>query len=221
MASSDLKELVNIVLRTTGDLAELTAAQTVAGAAGGIGKRITDFLNLTVTDLEKRTNWPALRLNVAGTTNGTDNTYEFVGTNDLRVGGNISVWVEGVGRLEELTPEQFDRFVAEEDTVGVPTHYQRGVSPSGVLELQIYPLPTAGYTLHASGYQKATRFDSAVDTGTTEFDDALLVYGALMHMDLFDGMQRGYDSLFKNQIDTTMMELFGNRRYHVEVEGYR
>jgi len=218
LASSTALDLVNTVLRTTGDAKPVT---TIAGSTGGIAERIIDFLNLVIGDVEKRNNWPALRSNSQGTANGVDDIFEFTGAEDLRVGGAVSVWISGSGELlQELTPEQFDAALSSGQS-GTPIYFQRGVAASGKLQVQIYPKPTAGSIVNSSGYKKATKFTTADDTATTEFDDELLVYGALMHLDLYDGLDRGYAALFKQQLDVTALEVMSSRQIAVAVDNYQ
>ena len=226
MASSSLFELTNIVLRTTGDLAELSdsgGTDDVANASGGIGKRITDFFNLTIGAIEKRSNWSVLRFNATGVADGTNDVYEFIGSNDLRAGGTVSVWMAGQGMLEELTAEQFDKRLAEDDGAnGVPTYFNRQSNASGILQIQIYPTPASGEVINVSAYQKATKFTQPpVDTETTQFDDDILVNGVLMHLDLYDQIDRGYATLFKDQLDISVMESISNRQIRIEADSYR
>lgn len=218
MSSSASLDLVNIILRTTGDAKEVA---TIAGSTGGIAERTIDFFNLTINQIERMTNWPALRVNSQGTANGVDDIYEFSGVDDVRVGSAVSVWIAAQDRLTELTPEQFDAKLAQDASGGLPLYFQRGVSGSGKLQIQIFPLPASGTIINVSGYKKATKFVSTSDTTTTEFDDDILVYGALMHIDLYDGQDRGYASLFKDQMDATFIEIHGNRQIHMEVESYQ
>lgn len=225
MASSSLINLVNIILRTTGDASEIvdTAATTdVANATGGIGKRTTDFINLVIDKIEKSHNWAALRVDSTGTTDGVEDTYEFVGVQEMKSGGPVSVWVSDLGRLEEVTAEQFDKLKAEGGTAqGVPVYFQRQVSAAGNMQVQLYPLPATGYTLNISGYRRATKFTQPpVDTETTDFDDALIVTGVLMHIDMYDGMSRGYRALFGDALATAKLEAISNRQIRVEVEKY-
>jgi hypothetical protein len=222
MASSTLKELTNVVLRTTGDLAELTATQTVAGASGGIGKRITDFFNLVIGKIEKESNWAPLRWDSQGTTDGINDTYEFNGADDMRAGGVVSVSIDTLGILEEVTTAQFDKLKSEGVIGGSASYFQRQISAAGLMQVQIYPLPAAGLTLNVRGYKKASKFTQPpVDTETTEFDDDLLVTGALMHIDLYDQIDRGYATLFMDGLAVAKLEAISNRQVRVTVESYK
>ncbi|NOR56980.1 MAG: hypothetical protein GQ474_00475 [Sulfurimonas sp.] len=225
MASSTLFELVNIVLRTTGDLDELTdntLGTTVALAPSGIGKRIVDMLNLTIGKIERESNWAQLRENSVGTTDGVNDTYEISTVNDVKQGAPVAVWITDSGRLEEVTAEQFDKLRADGGSAaGIPQYFQRGVSATGNMSVQLYPMPATGYTVNVSGYRKATKFSQPpVDTETTDFNDDLLTTGALMHLDVYDGQPRGYDGLFIDLLASAKLEAISNRQVHIEVERY-
>jgi len=213
--SDTLLNLVNRVIRTTGDSKEIT---TVTGSL--IGERITDFLNQVIGDVEQVANWPRLRLDATGIGNGVDDTFEFTGTQNVREDGPVSVWIETKGLMEELTPVQFDIKLSE-PVSGISAWFQRRVAASGLAEIQITPTPASGDVIHMSSYKRATRFDSTIDTGTTEFDDDVLVYGALMHMDAYDGLQRGYAALFKNHLDTKKLSVYSNISFAVQADSYQ
>ena len=218
MSSSTLLTLVNRVLATTGDA---SAVSTVSGSIGGIAERITEFLNLTIGAIENRTNWAALRVNASGTADGTTDVFDFSGTEDVRSGGAVSVWIATKGIMQELTPEQFDTQVALQLNEGNSLFFQRGAGTAGQLQVQLYPTPANGDIINMSAYKKATRFDATVDTGTTELDDDVLVLGALMHLDSYDGLNRGYAALFQDQLNADVMANMSNRGTRVEVDGYQ
>ena len=227
MASSTLFNLVNSVLRLSGDLNDITdtgGTSDVHDAAGGVGRRITEMLNLVITKIEREGNWAALREDSFGTTDGVNDTYEFIGAADARGSGTVAVWVSGYGRLDEVTAEQFAKLVAEGGVAAsTPLYFQRQLSAAGNLQIQMYPLPAANLTVNVSAYRKATKFSTnpAVDTETTEFDDDILVTGALMHLDLYDGLQRGYDVLFKDALNMMKLESMSNKHIRIEFEDYR
>lgn len=216
MASSTALTLVNKVLRLTGDY---KAVSTISGSPANIAERIIDFMNLVLGDIENKANWPILRVNATGTGDGTNDIFDFTGSEDVRTGGAVSVWIAGQDRLDELTPEQFDRALTE-GISGQPLYFQRGVSSTGKLQVQILPTPANGDVINMTAYAKATRLDAANDSSTTEFDDDLLVYGALMHMDLFDQIDRGYAALYKYKLNDAMSEFFRNAQFQIEVESY-
>jgi hypothetical protein len=221
--SSTALTLVNRVLAVTGDYKSLT---TISGSPAGIGARIVEFLNLTIGDVEKRTNFPFLRVNSQGTGDGTNDIFVFSGTEDVRFGGAVSVWLAQNGVAKELTPSQFDAVVASPNTTSASTtstdyYFQRGVdATTNKLTIQLYPTPPTGVTINITAHKKATRLDSATDTSVTEIDDDVLVYGALMHMDAYDGMDRGYSALYKNHLDEYVMEFYANRDIQITMESY-
>jgi len=213
--SDTLLNLTNRILRTTGDAKEVS---TVSGSL--IAERITDFLNQVIGDVEQIANWPRLRVNAVGTGDGVNDTFEFTGSENVREDGPVGVWIQDIDPLEELTPSQFDAQLAQNNT-GPPLWFQRGVASSGKASVQINPVPASGSVINMSAYKRASRFDSTVDTGTTEFDDDILVYGALMHMDAYDGLSRGYASLFKNHMENKVLSVYSNRIITVHVDSYR
>jgi len=216
MSSSTALVLVNDVLSLTGDYQQIT---TIAGSAGGIGERIIGFMNLTISDIERKANWPELRVNSQGISDGISGVMDYSGIGDVRADSAVSVWIDGQAAMQEVTPEQFDIIVASQKLTGLPTVFQRGSTIDGLLEIQIYPTPASGTIINASAYKKATRLTTS-DTSTTEIDDDLLRYGALMHIDAYDGMDRGYATLFKGALDASISKLYSNANYQIMIESY-
>jgi len=218
MASSTALTLVNRVLRLTNSNKQLAA---ITGSTGGVGERIIAFLNLVISDVEKKTNWPFLRVNAQGTGDGVNDIYEYTpsGSEVVEVGGPVSVWIAGKRRLDELTPEQFDRMTAEEANSGQSLYFQRGVSAAGNFQVQIFPTPANGDIINISAFQKGTRLTETT-TSTTEFPDDIFVYVALMHMDAYEGQTRGYAQLYADHLANSIMENYGNRQLQVEIESY-
>jgi len=208
--------LVNDVLLLTGDYGALT---TITGSPGDIGERIVGFLNLTISDIEKKANWHELRINAQIAADGINDTYSFTGTGDIRPGSAVSVWITSLSELDEVSPEQFDIIVASRKLTGRPVIFQRGSDSTGTLQIQIHPMPSSTDTINISAYKKATRF-TTVDTSTTELDDDLIKYGALMHMDAYDGMDRGYASLFRDALNSAIAQTYSNTNYKVMLESY-
>lgn len=217
MSSSTALSLVNSVLRMTGSFKQLS---TISGSVGGIGERIIEMFNITIAEIETKANWPELRVNVQGTANGTDGIFLFSGSEVVKADGPVSVWIATEGRMEEVTPSQFDEIVATTALVGNSKVFQRGSSPTGVAQVQIYPIPSNGELINMSTYKRATRLDATAPTGTTEFDDELLVMGASMHMDLYDRIDRGYAGRFKNMLDDKFMSYYSNNAIRVEIDKY-
>jgi len=218
MASSTALTLANRVLRLTGDANQQAA---IVGSVGGIAERIVEFINIVISDVEKKANWPFLRVDSSGVADGVSDTYTFVGTENVRIGGAVGASIQKLHALQELSPEQFDVVSAEQKIVGRPQYFQRKANAtSGLLEIQIYPLPVAGDVINVTAYKKATRL-TTVNTSVTEIDDDILVYGALMHLDAYDGIDRGYASLYRYHLDTYLMEAQANRSYRVMVDTYR
>jgi len=216
MSSSTALALVNDVLLLTGDYSSLA---TVAGAPGDIGERIVGFLNMTIADIEKKGNWPELRVNAQGTADGITDIMSFSGTQDIRADGAVSCWIADQSLMDEVTPEQFDSIVASRKMTGLPKIFQRGSDVNGKLQVQIHPMPSAGDVVNVSTYKHATRFTTS-DTSTTELPDDLLRLGALMHMDAYDGMNRGYNTLFQDALAGSLAKLYSNMNYQVMVESY-
>jgi hypothetical protein len=207
--------LVNDVLLLTGDN---NALETISGSVGSIGERIVGFMNLVISDMEKRTNWPELRADSQGTADGVNDTYAFSGSEDVRADSAVSVWIDSLTLLDEVSPEQYDIIVASQQMTGRPQIFQRK-SGSGKLQVQIHPMPESGDIINVTAYKRATRFTTS-DTSTTELDDDIIKYGTLMHMDAYAGQQRGYATLYKNALDDAVGKLYSNSNYQVMVESY-
>ena len=218
MSSSTALQLVNKVLILTGDYQPLS---TIANSPADIGARIVHFLNEAIADIDSAINWPQLRITATGTGDGTSDLFDFSGTEDVRFDGAISVWIPNVGRLVELPPQEFDSVQAENVIRGNPVYFMRGVGQGNKLQLQIYPVPANGQTINLTAYRRATRLDPAVDTSTTDFDDELLIYGAMAHMDAFDGMDRGYGPMFQKALYDAILKTYSNVEYKRAVESYK
>lgn len=210
--SDTLLNLTNRALRETGDAKEVT---TISGSL--IAERITSFLNQVLGDLEQAieakppnnpVRWPFLRVDSTGTGDGTNDTFDFTGSENVREDGPIDVWIPTLGKLHPLKASDFDAHLALGES-GNPEYFQIRVASTGKAEIQIYPLPANGLVINMSAYKRASRFDSTVDSGTTEFDDDILMYGLLMHLDAYDGLDRGYASLFKNHLISKGITLTG------------
>ena len=206
--------LVNRVLNTTGDYQDLTS---IDGAPVDIGTRILNFLNTTIAEVELITNWPVLRQDLTATTRG-DTVYTYLDTYDIRTEGPVSVWLDGDKQLEELAAEQFDKIKARDGTSGTPRYFQRRVGAGKQLSIEILGTVAAGGTLNVSAYRRATRLTT--DSSTTEFDDDILVLGAIMRMDAYDGLDRGYAGLYKNMHGALVNSKFKNSHYRISVESY-
>ena len=206
MSSSTLV-LVNHVLSLTGGGKQLT---TIIDSPGGIADRIVRFLNIVSDQINaKPVSWIQLRVNATGTGNGTDDIFEFSGAEDVPPSSVVSVWLPAYGRLSEVTARQFDDTVADPSiTYTQPTIFQRGATTAGVAQIQIYGVPGNGDVINMSAYKKPTRLTN--DASTTEFDDDILTLGALMHMDAYDGLDRGYASLFSDRLDLMVLEEMRN-----------
>jgi len=210
--------LVNDVMSMTGDSKQLS---TIAGSSGGIAERTVRFMNQVIADVEQMHNWAFLRTNAAGVANGVDDIFEFSGTEDVRVGGAVSVWIAGQGSLKELSPSQFDSVIGDNALTGSePLYFQRGSNAAGTVQVQIYPVPASGTVINLSAYKEADRFDANDDASTTQFDDAVIRYGALMHTDAYDGLDRGYTALYKNHLDHMIISALSNTNYTVQPESY-
>lgn len=209
--------IVNDILLLTGDH---SALPTISGSIGSIGERVVGFMNLTVSDIERKANWPELRVNSQGTADGINDILEFTGTDDVRADSAVSCWIAGLTLLSEVTPEQFDIIIASQQMSGPSQIFQRGTSSSGKLTVQIYPMPAKGNIVNVSAYKRADRFDVTDDNSTTELDDDIIRYGALMHMDAYDDSDRGYAALFENALNGSIAKLYSNSNFRVMVESY-
>ena len=205
--SSPALTLVNDVLSLTGDAGSQT---TIAGS--GISERVVRFINIVSDQINARPiNWTQLRTNAQGTGDGVNDIFEFTGADDVQSTSVISVWLPAYGRVTEVTARQFDDAVADPSiTYTQPTIYQRGTNTAGQAQVQIYGLPASGDVINMSAYKKPTRLDPTDDNSVTEFDDDILILGTLMHMDAYDGLDRGYASLFNDRLDLMVLEEMRN-----------
>jgi hypothetical protein len=199
MASSIALTVVNKVLSTTGDYSALPA---LTDSPANIAERVLDFCNITLADLEGASIWPALKVEGTFTGDGTTTAFTYLGAEDIPAHGISSVWVVGGDLLDELNTPQFDRVRAQGASGAAPKYFTRSfVNNKPVVE--IYPAPAAASTVRTTMYRRATPLSYVASTTltpetwtTTEFDDNLVVYGALMHLDAYDGMDRGYKVLY-------------------------
>lgn len=215
--SSTALQLVNKVLRFTGSYKQLTA---IAGSVGGIGERIVEMLNLVIGDVESRTNWAALRSDSTGTGDGSTTIFEFVGADDVREDGPVSVTV-GRNALQEMTVEQLDAVKATQAVTGQSKFFTRGLSATGNAQIEIYPAPAVGDAITMSAYKRATRLDATLPNGTTEFDDELLVAGAVMHMDAYEGQNRGYAQIYASLVDRRLLSNYAGMKVVTTVDSYK
>jgi len=216
--SSDALTLTNRVLRLTGDLPQVTA---IVGSVGGVAERIVEYLNLTIGDIERRRNWDILRVDASGLGNGVDTLFDFGGTEDVRSYGGISIWITGQGSLRERTPEQLNELKAAPAPIsGQPLYFTRKAGLTGKAQFEIFPAPSNGQVINMTAYRKAVRFDAAVATSTTEFDDDALVYGAMYHLDAFDGLNRGYAPIYNDIVLKMIEEATMNREIQAVPESY-
>jgi len=223
--SSDALTLTNRVLRLTGDLPQITGspkqAAAIIGSVGGVAERIVEYLNLTIGDIERRRNWDILRVDASGLGNGVDALFDFGGTEDVRSYGGISIWITGQGSLAERTPEQLNELKAAPAPIsGQPIYFTRKAGLTGKAQFEIFPVPSSGQMVNMTAYRKATRFDATVATSTTEFDDDALVYGAMYHLDAFDGLNRGYAPIYNDIVLKMIEEATMNREIQAVPESY-
>jgi len=216
--SSDALTLTNRVLRLTGDLPQVA---TIVGSVGGVAERIVEYLNLTIGDIERRRNWDILRVDASGLGNGVDALFDFGGAEDVRSYGGISIWITGQGSLTERTPEQLNELKAAPAPIsGQPIYFTRKAGLTGKAQFEIFPAPSNGQVINMTAYRKAVRFDATVTTSTTEFDDDALVYGAMYHLDAFDGLNRGYAPIYNDIVLKMIEEATMNREIQAVPESY-
>ena len=212
MASSTGLVLVNRILSTTGDYENIADLTT---SPAGIASKIIDFFNIIVSDMEQASEWPELRIEEAFTApapSGSNPTsFISVNTNDIPPNGVSNVWVVGGDLLDELSPSQFDKVVAQNASGTVPRYFRRSYdSATSKPTIDIYPAPVLNDVVKVSMYRRATKLvitsptGTPADGGTTEFDDGVLVYGVLAHMDAYDGVDGGYMNLYRAMKETAV-----------------
>jgi len=221
MAGSTLKELVNKVLRTTGDLDELGNNDTVSNTAGGIGKRIVDFFNLVISDIEKSTNWDFLYS--LETIDVIAPTSEVV-SQDIYNGISVSVTLSGKAIvLKELTISQLLEVRLQLSSQSGVDFFARRSDPStGTMTMMFVTELPIGSVVNVSGYRRARTFDTLLidDTATCDFDDTIVVYGVLAQLDSFDQLNRGYSSMYASQLTNSILFQNSNKETRVTVESY-
>lgn len=219
MASSSALVLVNNCLELTGDYVDLTDIYT---SPNNIGLRYLNFLNLVIADLGRfgGGNWPQLRVDSQGLADGVTGIMEYSGSDIIRADGPVSVWLGNrtMPPLDEVTPAEFNTIVANNELTGLPSVFQRGVSSSGNMTVQIFPIPAKDDIINVTAYRKPTKLAS--NTDTTDFDDDILIAGAMKHADAYDGLDRGYGAEYANLKAELYTRVYGNMKIRITPEDY-
>jgi len=216
MPSDNALNLVNRVLRTTGDYQPLS---TVVNSPAGIAERIIDYLNLVVEDLDRKIDWPVLYSSFIGTGDGAMTVFMSSGI-PSSVNSAISC------TIDRHVATEISRKALLEKRAQFPTahgeyYFYRMAGVNNELGVDIYPAPANGSQVIVASTQRPTRF-TVDDNSTTEIAaDDLLVLGALGHLDAYDGVERGYFQLYEAEKNRMWTYMNSNSQYRVEPESYR
>jgi len=216
MPSDNALNLVNKVLVATGDYAKLT---TVVNSPADIAERIINFANITLADIGRNVDMPIVRDVFTATGDGTNSIWESTQANSAAF--NINYVVVGQSRLRELTVAQLAEARATRSMVGLPQVFARRATGSGTMSIDVFPTPSAGTNIEVVSYKTPAQFTLS-DTSTTEMNniDDLLVLGCLMHMDAYDGMQRGYAALYEKAKLKLMQDTYKTTQIRIQPESY-
>jgi len=216
MATSTALIFVNKVLSLTGDLPALT---TVVGSPNGIADRILNFANLTIDSISRKSDWPELRLDFTGSTDNTG--YMTIPSSNNANFRGITYVSSGKHLLEAASASQMAKMVAE-NTIGgqAPRFYNRSQDINGSLQIQLYPVPASGDTVNLTAYVEPNVF-TVLDTSTASFYDALVLYGTLAQLDIYDGQDRGYAIMFANELKQALTATFDGDGFRITPESYR
>jgi len=183
---------VNKILSLTGDNPALT---TLAGSPGSIADRIINFANLVIADLnDAPVNWEQLRVEMTGTGDGASTEYQ-VSTTDIVYPEDIEEVTIFQNPITEVTKAQMQRYMSQ-NLSGNPQFWSRKLGTLADAAVDIYPAPGTAHTITMSAYRQPVYFDVAVDSGTNDFDDRIMIYGTLAQMDGYDGLDRGYGAMY-------------------------
>jgi len=196
MARSNSLSLVNTVLSRTGDFPSLS---TLLNSPANIAGKIVGMMNTSLAKIESVTAWPQLRITESFIANGGSTVFTYTGAEDISPTSIISVYIAGGDSLVELTDQQLDR-VKSHTNGTTPRYFRRSFIPSNNTNsqpsIEIYPTPPINAVITVTYYARATRFSINSDTSKTDFDDELVLAGALYYSDLYDGLDRGYKAIF-------------------------
>lgn len=216
MASDTALNLVNRILRMTGDYTPLT---TVVGSPANIAERYIDSLNITIDDARNHIDFEELRYDFVGTADGTNSVWDTSGAN-VEPSAAMTVTVDN-NVLEEVSWKRMQDMRATNYITGQPAYFSRLSTATGNLSVDIYPTPANGATITIISSIRPTYF-TVNDTDTTEINDnTLLVLGAIAHADAYAGMERGYMQLYMRHIADRWVNRNRNLNIRIIPEDYR
>lgn len=217
MSSKTALDLVNEVLVLTGDYSKLT---TVVGSPADIAERIINFLNITLQDLSRFIDFHDLQATLTGTGNGTDSVWQ-AATGDPALAREITSVTVDKNVLEYVTPAFLQNARATILYSGQPRLFTSTRLTGGELAVDIYPTPGASSVITVTTKSAPVLF-TLTDTSTTNItgiDDALVI-GALMHLDAYDGLNRGYAGQYKEIKARLFTDMYSNKQIRVTPEDY-
>lgn len=217
MASATALTLINRVLSIVGDYSALVTVDT---SPSGIAQRIINFLNIVLADISRIQDFPILKENYSAVGDGLNSQWQ-ASTAGANSNSILSV-VVGDAALEEKSPDQFAKAVAEDDLSGASQIYTVERAVTGELQVNIHPTPASGISITVLAYNDPTEFTLA-DASTTEltgFDDVLIL-GVLAQMDSYDKESRGYEQRYQLAKNKLYTHTNRNKTIRVTPEDYR
>jgi len=219
MASDNVLNLVNKVLRITGDLDPIN---TVMLSPANIAERIIDYFNLVLTDVTRKIEFPELQYVFSGVADGLNPVF-MSAIQFSKISSGVSCTVSGVGNLEEVSPARFLELKSMpqgQSIAGRPIYFMRTSGTLTSLAVEVFPVPSAGMTVTVLTYTKPLAFVLA-DTSATEVNiDDILVYGAVAHLDAYDGIDRGYMNLYARAKTELWQHTYQGEQYRTQCESY-
>jgi len=218
MPSDTALNLVNRVLRTTGDYPPIT---TLINSPSNIAAKIVDFMNLVVEDIDRKFEFNELQSSFQATANGTSSV--FISANLLsKTSTGVDCLIDGIGRLTEVSPSRLAEMRATPSQfVAQPQYFARKSGLNDEIGVDIYATPANGSIITVTSFEKLNQF-TLNDASTIKVNvDDMIVLGSLAHMDAYDNIERGYMQLYQKTKDDMWQKMMGNVQYRTEVEDYR
>jgi len=220
MPSDNALTLINRVLRTTGDYSQLT---TVVGSPAGIAERIIDYMNIVLKDIVRKVEFPELLSKFQATADGINSIYTST-LSFATVGSGVSVIIDGIGKMEEISPTRLDEMRAQPFIQGIygrPQYFARIAGLNNQLAVDVYPTPQANSIITVSTYLSPTLF-TPIDTSITELsNNDIIVLGTLAHLDAYDGLERGYMALYEKAKNDMWQHMVQGEQYRIQPESYK
>src|SRR3990167_7158386 len=177
MASSTGLILVNKVLRVAGENDVTTLASATANT-----QMIIDYINETLEEIERESNWSFLRATTTVATVASTATATITAVTNINIFRPLIRVLDTTDDFDlvELSDDKWNDVTQQSDT-STPRYYPKfGTDSSNRPTLEFYPTPSAArtYTIHYWKLLTALTADSTGDALTYPLPDSLIVNGA-------------------------------------------